>query len=191
MKKRFNTNMEESKIKALKEVAEREGIGANDLIEKLLDQYIAKNDKSLQAPINLDTKIRPNIKAELRREGLVLDSYEVLMIQKTRYIYKSKHFREHGIFREEVAEIDLRDIKTRKLYFVSYTILETTEGDKIEDLYFLESEKSRAEAIDYIYNEKYDSFEKEMFVNGLRIKWIETLEFDNYRREKVLVHRIV
>lgn len=191
MKKRFNTNMEESKIKALKEVAEREGIGANDLIEKLLDQYIAKNDKSLQAPINLDTKIRPNIKAELRREGLVLDSYEVLMIQKTRYIYKSKHFREHGIFREEVAEIDLRDIKTRKLYFVSYTILETTEGDKIEDLYFLESEKSRAEAIDYIYNEKYDSFEKEMFVNGLRIKWVETLEFDNYRREKVLVHRIV
>ena len=183
--------MEESKIKALKEVAEREGIGANDLIEKLLDQYIAKNDKSLQAPINLDTKIRPNIKAELRREGLVLDSYEVLMIQKTRYIYKSKHFREHGIFREEVAEIDLRDIKTRKLYFVSYTILETTEGDKIEDLYFLESEKSRAEAIDYIYNEKYDSFEKEMFVNGLRIKWVETLEFDNYRREKVLVHRIV
>jgi len=191
VKKRFNTNMEESKIKALKEVAEREGIGANDLIEKLLDQYIAKNDKSLQAPINLDTKIRPNIKAELRREGLVLDSYEVLMIQKTRYIYKSKHFREHGIFREEVAEIDLRDIKTRKLYFVSYTILETTEGDKIEDLYFLESEKSRAEAIDYIYNEKYDSFEKEMFVNGLRIKWVETLEFDNYRREKVLVHRIV
>ena len=45
-KKRFNTNMEESKIIALKEAAAKEGIGANDLIERLLNEYLEKNDKS-------------------------------------------------------------------------------------------------------------------------------------------------
>ena len=39
-KKRFNTNMEESKIIALKEAAAKEGIGANDLIERLLNEYL-------------------------------------------------------------------------------------------------------------------------------------------------------
>ena len=42
--------------------------------------------------------------------------------------------------------------------------------------------------MDYIYNEKYDSYEKEIFINGVRVKWLETAEFDNYRREKVLVY---
>lgn len=187
-KKRFNTNMEESKIKALKEVAQQEGIGANDLIERLLDEYIEKNDKSLQAPINLDTEIKPNIKAELRREGLVLDKYDVLLIQKTRYIYKTKHFSEHGIYREEAVEIDLRNNDTGKLYFVSYNLLETLDGDKIEGLYFTENERTRLEGISYIYNEKYDDYEKEIFINGVRVKLLETTEFDNYRKEKVLVY---
>lgn len=188
MKKRFNTNIEEDKIKLLKEIAEKEGIGANDLIEKLLDQYVAKKDKCLQAPLNLDTKIQQEVIAALRREGLVLDEYEVLMIQKTRYMYKSRHFNEYGIYREESVEIDLRDLKTYKLYFVSYTKLEKLEGVEFEGLYFAENEKDRLESIDYIYNEKYDNYEKEIFINGVRIKLLETAEFDNYRREKILVY---
>lgn len=188
MKKRFNTNMEESKIIALKTLAQEEGIGANDMIEKLVDEYIEKNDKSLRVPINLDTKIPQKIIAELRREGLVLNDYEVMLIQKTRYIYKSKHFREHGIYREEAVEIDLRNNATGKLYFVSYNLLETLDGDKIEGLYFTENERTRLEGMDYIYNEKYYGYEKEIFINGVRVKWLETAEFDNYRREKVLVY---
>ena len=187
-KKRFNTNMEESKIIALKEAAAKEGIGANDLIERLLNEYLEKNDKSLQAPINLDTEIPQKIITELRREGLVLNEYEVLLIQKTRYIYKSKNLLEHGIFREEAVEIDLKNTATVKLYFVSYNGLETFKGNKIEGLYFEENEKTRLQGMDYIYNEKYDSYEKEIFINGVRVKWLETAEFDNYRREKVLVY---
>lgn len=49
MKKRFNTNIREEKLIELKKMALEEGIGANDLIEKLVDIYsiIKQNPKIL------------------------------------------------------------------------------------------------------------------------------------------------
>ena len=193
-KKRFNTNMREDKLIALKEIAQKEGIGANDLIEKLVDGYIEKNNKNLQVPISLDTKLEPKIITELRREGLVLNDYKVLMIKKTRYIYKPEHFEQCGIYNEEVVEIDLEDTATGNLYFVGYTWLKTVDGDKIEGLYFLDTTKqygndSVLSGMNYVYNEKFD-FEKEIFIDGAKIKWIETSEYPNYRLEKVLLYTL-
>lgn len=193
-KKRFNTNIREDKLIALKRLAELENMGANDMIEKLVDEYIEKNNKSLQAPISLDTKLEPKIITELRREGLVLNDYKVLMIKKTRYIYKPEHFEECGIYNEEVVEIDLEDTATGNLYFVGYTWLKTVDGDKIEGLYFLDTTKqygndSVLSGMNYVYNEKFDS-EKEIFIDGAKIKWIETSEYPNYRLEKVLVYTL-
>ena len=37
-KKRFNTNIREDKLIALKRLAELENMGANDMIEKLVDE---------------------------------------------------------------------------------------------------------------------------------------------------------
>ena len=188
-KKRFNTNMEESKIIALKEVAEKEGMGANDLIEKLLDEYLERKNKDLQAPINLSTKLAPKITTELRREGLVLSDYKVLMLNRTRYIYKQEHRERYGMLIEEADEIRLQDNKTGNTYFVAYNLLKMLDEDKIEGLYFADTTKENVlEAMDYVYNEKYNNFEKEIFINGAKIKWLETVEFDNYRREKVLVY---
>ena len=188
-KKRFNTNMEESKIIALKEVAEKEGMGANDLIEKLLDEYLERKNKDLQAPINLSTKLAPKITTELRREGLVLSDYKVLMLNRTRYIYKQEHRERYGMLIEEADEIRLQDNKTGNTYFVAYNLLKMLDEDKIEVLYFADTTKENVlEAMDYVYNEKYNNFEKEIFINGAKIKWLETVEFDNYRREKVLVY---
>lgn len=50
MKKRFNTNIREEKLIELKKMALEEGIGANDLIEKLVDIYsvLKKNPKYLK-----------------------------------------------------------------------------------------------------------------------------------------------
>lgn len=191
-KKRFNTNIREDKLIALKEVAKKECIGANDLIEKLVDGYIEKNNKSLRVPIILDTKLEPKIITELRRKGLVLNDYNVLMIKKTRYIYKPEHLEKCGIYNEEVVEIDLKDTKTGTLYFVAYTLLKTVNEDKIEDLYFINTtdrygEDSVFRSIDYVYNEKFD-FEKEILTNGIKIKWIETSEYPNYRLEKILLY---
>lgn len=47
VKKRFNTNLREEKILELKSVALKEGLGANELIEKMLDIYkiVKMNDK--------------------------------------------------------------------------------------------------------------------------------------------------
>lgn len=49
VKKRFNTNLREEKILELKSVALKEGLGANELIEKMLDIYkiVKMNDKIL------------------------------------------------------------------------------------------------------------------------------------------------
>lgn len=193
-KKRFNTNIEEEKIIALKTLAEQENMGANDMIEKLVDEYIERKNKDLQAPIILDTKVDEKIIVGLRREGLVLNDYEVLMIKKTRYIYKPEHFKECGIYNEEVVEIDLQDNATGNLYFVAYTWLKTVDGDKIEGLYFINTTKqygndSVFSGMDYVYNEKYD-FEKEIFINGTKIKWIETSEYLNYRLEKVILYNV-
>lgn len=41
MKKRFNTNIREDKLIELKKMALDEGLGANDLIEKMIDIYSA------------------------------------------------------------------------------------------------------------------------------------------------------
>lgn len=181
--------MEESKIIALKEVAEKEGMGANDLIEKLLDEYLERKNKDLQAPINLSTKLAPKITTELRREGLVLSDYKVLMLNRTRYIYKQEHRERYGMLIEEADEIRLQDNKTGNTYFVAYNLLKMLDEDKIEGLYFADTTKENVlEAMDYVYNEKYNNFEKEIFINGAKIKWLETVEFDNYRREKVLVY---
>ena len=193
-KKRFNTNIREDKLIALKRLAELENMGANDMIEKLVDEYIEKNNKSLQVPISLDTKLEPKIITELRREGLVLNEYKVMMIKKTRYIYKPEHFEECGIYNEEVVEIDLEDTVTGTLYFVAYTLLKTVDGDKLEDLYFINKTQrygkdSAFRSMDYVYNEKYD-FEKEIFIDGAKIKWIETSEYPNYRLERVLVYTL-
>ena len=193
-KKRFNTNIREDKLIALKDIAQKEGIGANDMIEKLVDGYIEKNNKSLQVPISLDTKLEPKIIAELRREGLVLSDYKVLMIKKTRYIYKPEHFKECGIYSEEVVEIDLEDNTTGTLYFVAYTLLKTVDEDKIEGLYFINTtdrygKDSVFSGMDYVYREKYE-FEKEIFIDGVKIKWIETSEYPNYRLEKVLLYTL-
>ena len=193
-KKRFNTNIREDKLIALKDIAQKEGIGANDMIEKLVDGYIEKNNKSLQVPISLDTKLEPKIITELRREGLVLNDYKVLMIKKTRYIYKPEHFQECGIYNEEVVEIDLEDIATGTLYFVGYNLLKRVEGDEIEGLHFINTTKTYGKdsvfrGMEYVYNEKYD-FEKEIFINGTKIKWIETSEYPNYRLEKILLYTL-
>lgn len=193
-KKRFNTNIREDKLIALKRLAELENMGANDMIEKLVDEYIEKNNKSLQVPMNLDTKLEQQILIALRREGLVLKDYEILMIKKTRYIYKTKHFEECGIHNEEVVEIDLRDTETGTLYFIAYNLLKRVTGDEIEGIYFINTSNEYGEdsvfnSMKYVYNEKYD-FEKEIFINGAKIKWIETRETDNYRLEKVLLYTL-
>lgn len=193
-KKRFNTNIREDKLIALKRLAELENMGANDMIEKLVDEYIEKNNKSLQVPMNLDTKLEQQILIALRREGLVLKDYEILMIKKTRYIYKTKHFEECGIYNEEVVEIDLRDTETGTLYFIAYNLLKRVTGDEIEGIYFINTSNEYGEdsvfnSMKYVYNEKYD-FEKEIFINGAKIKWIETRETDNYRLEKVLLYTL-
>lgn len=193
-KKRFNTNIREDKLIALKRLAELENMGANDMIEKLVDEYIEKNNKSLQVPMNLDTKLEQQILIALRREGLVLKDYEILMIKKTRYIYKTKHFKECGIYNEEVVEIDLRDTETGTLYFIAYNLLKRVTGDEIEGIYFINTSNEYGEdsvfnSMKYVYNEKYD-FEKEIFINGAKIKWIETRETDNYRLEKVLLYTL-
>ena len=193
-KKRFNTNIREDKLIDLKRLAELENMGANDMIEKLVDEYIEKNNKSLQFPMNLDTKLEQQILIALRREGLVLKDYEILMIKKTRYIYKTKHFEECGIYNEEVVEIDLRDTETGTLYFIAYNLLKRVTGDEIEGIYFINTSNEYGEdsvfnSKKYVYNEKYD-FEKEIFINGAKIKWIETRETDNYRLEKVLLYTL-
>lgn len=193
-KKRFNTNIREDKLIALKRLAELENMGANDMIEKLVDEYIEKNNKSLQVPMNLDTKLEQQILIALRREGLVLKDYEILMIKKTRYIYKTKHFEKCGIYNEEVVEIDLRDTETGTLYFIAYNLLKRVTGDEIEGIYFINTSNEYGEdsvfnSMKYVYNEKYD-FEKEIFINGAKIKWIETRETDNYRLEKVLLYTL-
>ena len=193
-KKRFNTNIREDKLIALKRLSELENMGANDMIEKLVDEYIEKNNKSLQVPMNLDTKLEQQILIALRREGLVLSDYKVLMIKKTRYIYKPEHFKECGIYNEEVVEIDLEDTATGTLYFVAYTLLKTVDGDKLEGLHFIDTtsrygKESTLSGMNYVYNEKFD-FEKEIFIDGVKIKWIETSEYPNYRLEKVLLYTL-
>ena len=80
------------------------------------------------------------------------------------------------------------------LYFIAYTWLKTTDGDKIEGLYFINTterygDKSVLDGLDYVYNQKYD-FEKEIFINRNKIKWIETSEYANYRLEKVLLYTV-
>lgn len=195
VKKRFNTNIEESKIIALKTLAEQENMGANDMIEKLVDEYLERKNKDLQVPINLDTKLDPKIIPALRREGLILSDYEVLMLKKFRYIYKPYHFKKYGIYMEEVVEIDLQDSETGNFYCVGYTILKMVDGYKIEGLYQIDTTKdygndSVLKSIDYVYNEKYNNFEKEIYINGTKIKWLETKEYDNYRLEKVLLYNV-
>lgn len=195
VKKRFNTNIEESKIIALKTLAEQENMGANDMIEKLVDEYLERKNKDLQVPINLDTKLDPKIIPVLRREGLILGDYEVLMLKKFRYIYKPCHFEKYGIYMEEVVEIDLQDSETGNFYCVGYTILKMVDGYKIEGLYQIDTTKdygndSVLRSIDYVYNEKYNNFEKEIYINGTKIKWLETKEYDNYRLEKVLLYNV-
>ena len=116
------------------------------------------------------------------------------MIKKTRYMYKQGHFEEFGIHNEEIVEIDLQDNATGNLYFIAYTWLKTVDGDKIEGLYFLDTTKqygndSVFRSMEYVYNEKYN-FEKEIFINGTKIKWIETSEYPNYRLEKVLLYTL-
>lgn len=194
MKKTFNANIRDDKLIELKQIALEECIETNDVIEKLVNEYIERKNKDLQSPITLDTKLEPKITTELRIEGLVLNDYKVLMIKKTRYIYKQEHFEEFGIYNEEVVEIDLQDTSTGNLYFVAYTWLKTVYEDKIEGLYFLNTTKqygndSVFRGMDYVYNEKYD-FEKEIFINGTKIKWIETSEYPNYRLEKVLLYTL-
>lgn len=194
-KKRFNTNIEEEKIIALKKLAEQENMGANDMIEKLVDEYIERKNKDLQAPITLDTKLDEKIIVGLRREGLVLSDYKVFMIKKNRYIYKKEHFKKCNIYNEEVVEIDLQDNRTGKLYFVSYTLIKTVVEDKIEGLYFINtteqcSNDSVLKSMDYSYNRKYNSFEKEIYLNECKIKLIETSEHANYRLEKVILYNV-
>lgn len=193
-KKRFNTNIEESKIIALKSLAEQENMGANDMIEKLVDEYIERKNKDLQVPISLDTKLDATIVAELRREGLVLHDYQTLLVKKTRYIYKPEHFANCGIYNEEVVEVDLKDDMTGNLYFVAYTLLKTTNGDKIDGLYFIDKserygDKATIDGMNYVYYKKYD-FEKEIYIDGKKIKWIETSEYPMYRLEKVLLYTL-
>lgn len=193
-KKRFNTNIREEKLIALKKLAEEENMGANDMIEKLVDEYVEKRNKELQVPINLDTKIDEKIIVALRREGLVLNNYQILLMKKIRYIYKPEHFANCGIYNEEVVEIDLRDNITGNLYFLAYTILKTTNGDKIDGLYFIDKterygEKATIDGMDYTYYKKYD-FEKEIHINGNKIKWLETSEYPHYRLEKVLLYTL-
>lgn len=193
-KKRFNTNIREDKLIALKKLAEEENMGANDMIEKLVTEYIEKKNKDLQAPINLDTKLEQPVVTGLRREGLILQDYKVLMIKKTRYIYKPEHFKECSIYSEEVVEIDLKDNATGNLYFVAYTWLKTKDGDEVEGLYFIDKtarygDKATMEGMDYVYYQKHD-FEKEIYINGNRIKWLETSEYPNYRLEKVLLYTV-
>lgn len=50
MKKRFNTNITESKLIELKKLAIEEGVAANDMIEKMLDVYkiVKSNPKILE-----------------------------------------------------------------------------------------------------------------------------------------------
>ena len=193
-KKRFNTNIREDKLILLKKLAEQENIGANDMIEKLVDEYMEKKNKDLQVPITLDTELDATIVAELRREGLVLEDYQILLVKKTRYIYKPEHFENCGIYNEEVVEIDLKDSITGNLYFVAYTLLKTTDGEKIDGLYFINNterygEKATMDGMDYVYYKKYD-FEKEIFINGNKIKWLETSEYPQYRLEKVLLYTL-
>ena len=45
-KKRFNTNIREDKLLALKKIALQKGIGANDMIENLVDMYLDLQEKS-------------------------------------------------------------------------------------------------------------------------------------------------
>lgn len=193
-KKRFNTNIREDKLIALKTLAEQENMGANDMIEKLVTEYMEKKNKDLQVPISLDIKLDATIVAELRREGLVLGDYQTLLVKKTRYIYKPEHFANCGIYNEEVVEIDLKDNITGNLYFVAYTLLKTTDGDKIDGLYFIDTterygDKATMDGMDYVYYKKYD-FEKEIFINGNKIKWLETSEYPHYRLEKVLLYTL-
>lgn len=50
MKKRFNTNIREDKIIELKILAAQESLGANDMIEKMIDVYkiVKSNPKILE-----------------------------------------------------------------------------------------------------------------------------------------------
>lgn len=50
MKKRFNTNIRESKLVELKKLAIDEGLGANAMIEKMIDIYklVKENPKILE-----------------------------------------------------------------------------------------------------------------------------------------------
>lgn len=78
---------------------------------------------------------------------------------------------------------------------MGYTILKMVDGYKIEGLYQIDTTKdygndSVLKSIDYVYNEKYNNFEKEIYINGTKIKWLETKEYDNYRLEKVLLYNV-
>lgn len=194
MKGIFNKNIKEEKFIQLKQIGLEEGIKSNDMIENLVSEYIERKNNNLQSPITLDIKLGPKIATELRRESLVLNDYKVLMIKKTRYMYKQEHFEEFGIYNEEFVEIDLQDNATGNLYFIAYTWLKTVDGDKIEGLYFINKTQqygndSVFRGMDYVYNEKYD-FEKEILINGVKIKWVETSEYPNYRLVKVLLYTL-
>ena len=82
MKKRFNTNIEENKLIKLKQIALAKGIGANDLIEEWVDEYLedgTKKAKSLWKRMGLSTQVPECVLEELeeKRDSLNLELEEI------------------------------------------------------------------------------------------------------------------
>lgn len=195
-KKRFNTNIREDKLLALKKIALQKGIGANDMIENLVDMYLDLQEKSNYVnKINFSTQLNSCILEQLRKEGLHIGKNKILLERKWLCEYKQAHIDEFGIYREENVETFVEDTETKIIYLIRYNYMETTKTKKIEEIYFSklnESKQALIKSFKFILEEKIDGedLEKELHIDNAIVKMSKCKDFTYYTKQEAILYNV-
>lgn len=198
MKKRFNTNIEENKLIKLKQIALNEGVGANDLIEKWVDEYLedgTKKAKSLWKRMGFSTQVPECVLEELEEKGINLKEYKILQSIEWRHAYTKEHIKEYGITNEINAEVSLIEVESEEIYTLHYNWIMTDRemiGEDRIEAYLNKSKYSKEDIIrsmEYVWKEKdeYQDFEREIRIDDVSVRFMPVRGYNKYTIDTILL----
>ena len=198
MKKRFNTNIDEEKLEKLKEIADYLGIGANDLIEKLVDEYEDVYLENKPKTLNFSTQIPYSIVEYMREEkNINIENYEILQSLQDIYNHYEEYQEILGFKKEIQSNSYLLNKDTNEIYQLNYYLGVANRDflgeDKVSVLFdkvTLYDTETIIKNLEYTWKKKdeYQVYDRQITINNIGARLIKFTAFPRYSKEKVLIH---